>query len=238
MSNSQFKQLFTREATAGGFEPLFQAGDGSGFAAAQWPSAAPGRGAAPPATMDQVLAEARQQAAVLLEQAREEAEALAPQYVQEALQQARAEQVAAFQAAGRDLLEAVRREHEEALQRLERDMALLVADLVGRIVRETFAPSPEAIVPIVREAVQHLADSAHVRVIVAPEHDEALRAAYHELGAVLQEDARLEITISDGAEPFGCVAHGDHGSVDARLSTRLETIERTVREQVLGSEAA
>jgi flagellar biosynthesis/type III secretory pathway protein FliH len=75
-------------------------------------------------------------------------------------------------------------------------------------------------------------------VVIHPRHEEVVRQAQEELAACLSTDSRLEVLVREEVEPGGCVAHGDHGSVDARLSTQLQALRATVQETITGAEAA
>lgn len=175
-----------------------------------------------------MLDEARDQAAQIIAAAEQNAQLL----VQQAVRQARAEQTAAFQQAAAELLEAIDLRTGDYLQQLELQTASLVTGIVQRVLNLRFEDDPQTIVPVVRQALQELTESSRVQVVVAPEHGEAVRAAYAELAAVLPEQARLDLVITEKAAPLGCVAHGDHGSVDARLERRLQAIEEVVQDAI------
>jgi flagellar assembly protein FliH len=185
-------------------------------------------------TPEQVLGVAHDEAAQILAAARQQAQQLAEQAATEAYEQA----ATIFQQATADLLQTLEAQLPIFLQRLEHESAILLTDILRRILRERFTDDPEAIVPVVRQALQKLAESSRVQVMVAPQHEEPLRHAYKDLLAILADQARLEIVVSEEAEPFGCVAHGDHGSVDARLERRLQAIEQVVQDTITDAEAA
>jgi len=74
-------------------------------------------------------------------------------------------------------------------------------------------------------------------VVIAPVHEAAVREAQYQLARVLRDGAHLEIIVSETEAAFGCLAHGEHSSVDARLENRLDALQRAV-EQTLISDAA
>lgn len=214
-----------------GFVPLLGNAPPMGFSAVRMPSVRPladEPAPPPPPTPEQLLQAAREQAEKIVEAALGQTEERARQ----AEAEAREEQVLSFQAASAALLQDMREQVQETLQRLEREAAGLVGEIVRRVTAEHFQAQPEAIVPVVREALQAVGESARVQVIVAPQHEAPLRQAYHDLAGVLSSDSRLEITVDEEAHPFGCVVHGEHGSFDARLDTRLQAIEQMVHETV------
>lgn len=230
MPSPTFQTSFVNSAARGSFVVAF------GEAAAPFAAAAfatpPVVAPVPPPDPAQTLATARREAEALLAAARAEAEALVPQAIAEAQQTARAAEAAAFTLARDELLTELRREWEERLSALERDAALLVRDLLARLLHERHAADPAAVLPVVREALARLADSARVQLIVHPHHEPAVRAAHDELVQLLAADSRLEIVASADLTCGGCLAHGDHASVDGRLETQLGAVDAVLRKAV------
>jgi flagellar assembly protein FliH len=218
-----FTDLFGAPAATRRFGPFVVATVGS----------APGQ-ESPQRTAESIVEDARAEARAVVEQAREEACRL----TEETIAAVREEQTSAFAGATRSLLGSLEGEWAMALQRLELEGAGLVCEIVRRLLAEHFEAEPEAIVPLVREALQKVAESARVQVVIAPCHEEQLRHAHHELAAVLAEEARLEVVVEAGAAPYGCVVHGDHGSIDARLEGRLSAVEQVINETITGQQAA
>jgi len=216
-----------------GFAALFVARPRSADFGAGWPARLQGT---PSATARPSPLEAAQQAGSRAEQvlaeARAEAERLVAERVQSVTEEVRGQETAAFRQASQEQLQELRTRWEERLDELEREAAVLVSDIARRILHDHFAADETAILPVVREALQRLADSARVRVVVAPGHEAALRRARHELAATLTEDARLEIVVDEMMVPGGCLVHGDNASVDARLDTRLEALDQAIRDVV------
>jgi flagellar biosynthesis/type III secretory pathway protein FliH len=220
------------------FAALFVARPGSADFGAGWPPrqppgapSAPPSGLRPPSPLEAAHGPGRDAEQVLAE-ARAEAERLVAERVQSATAEVRGQETAAFRQASQELLQELRTRWEERLGDLEREAAVLVTDIARRILHDHFAADEGAILPVVREALQRLADSARVRVVVAPSHEATVRRARHELAAALAEDARLEIVVDEMMVPGGCLAHGDNASVDARLDTRLEAFDQAIRDVV------
>lgn len=222
-----FRPLFVTMSKAPSFRPLLE----------QTPEVAEATPAPPPdsapeqeaqAQAEALLAEAQAQAAQIIAAAQQNAQVLVEQAVGEAREQERA----VFAQASAELLEAIDARTRDHLEQLELQTATMVGGIVRRILNLRFEEDPSSIIPIVRQALQELTESSHVQVVVAPQHGETLREAYEELAGLLSGQARLDLIISDEAAPFGCVAHGDHGSVDARLDRRLQSIEEVVQDSI------
>lgn len=230
MPSSTFQTSFANPEARGAFVTAFADG-ASPFATAAWtksPVAAP----APAPDPAQTLANARREAETLLAAAQAEAEALVPQAIAAAQQEARAAEIAAFTVARDELLTELQRAWHERLDALERDAALLVGDLLARLLHERHEADPAAVLPVVREALGKLADSARVQLVIPPHHEPAVRAAHDELAQLLGGDSRLEIVTTAELTCGGCLAHGDHASVDGRVETQLGAVDAVLREAV------
>lgn len=236
-----FQPTFAPSAQSADFTPLFPASS-QAFSASLWgaPSAPPAAEpvAAPQPEAEDALAAAQAEAERLLADAQTRAEELVATQVKQAVDAARQEQAEAFDQASQALLTSLECSAKSRLDQIEKEMAQLLAHLLERLVHQQIAADDQAIVSLVHTALQHLADSQRVQVVVAPQHEPALRQVYGDLAAVLREDARLEIVVADTAEAAGCVVHGDRESIDARLSTRLAAIDQTIQLALLGDAAA
>ena len=226
-SSSAFQSWFEREAPTSGFVAL-TAGE---------PVGAKSTPAAPLPSAEDLLGQAREEAARLLADAEATARIRIEGAVAEAVDAARDEQVAAFTEAAETLLSDLRREWEARLEQVEREAAALVVAIARRVLHEHFAADETAILPLVREALRPLSDSQRVQVVIAPVHELAVREAQRQLAQVLRDGAQLEIIVSEAEAPFGCLTHGEQSSVDARLENRLDALQRAV-EQTLISDAA
>ena len=236
-----FERLFGPDPAPESFRPLSTTpASETGFALlaplAQ-PVASPGL---PPAaaTPEELVSQAREQAEAIVAEAQARAALLIQEQVAEAAREVREEQTEAFATAARELLTALREQWEAHLRYLEREAAGLVVAIARRVLHERFTADEAAIVPVVREALRPLADEKHVRVIVSPRHQAALQDAFGELARVLKENSHLEIVLTEAAEPFGCLVHGESSSVDARLENRLAALQEAAQEALLSDSAA
>ncbi len=160
------------------------------------------------------LGEARDEAARILEAAREEARAMQEQLraelAAEAREAARAELAAGYAELGR-----ARREALEGVEAAIGELAVAVAE---RIVFEALEAEPERVRTLVREATDRVRRATRVRVRVSP-----LDAAQ-----LLELDA--EVVEDDSITRGGCVVETELGDVDARLEVRLEALARALGE--------
>ncbi len=89
-----------------------------------------------------------------------------------------------------------------------------------RIVGEELVLAPERIVTIVREVLERARRARTVTVRVHPADAGALRRAFGEEGALVEEDPSLE--------RGGCVVATELGELDARLEVKLEELARAM----------
>lgn len=225
-------------AVAAHFETLLPTGQQAGFTSEANPPAEPEAGSVvAPEPVSFNLEAARQEAAEIVAAARVEAATLIAEQTAQAIQEERTIQRTQFAQVSQDLLTNLEKDWRRYQEIMERETAAVVVEIARQILQEHFEADPQAILPTVREAVRRLSDSSRVQVIIHPHHEAATRQAQEELLAFLRADSRLEITVSDEVEVGGCLVQGDHGSLDARLETRLTALDRVIG-QVLSEDKA
>lgn len=118
-----------------------------------------------------------------------------------------------------------------------RSDALEVAFLVARrIVEAELQTSSEALVGLVRAAVRRLGEARKIVVRLSPPDAEAVNALLASRGAATLSGiatAHVEVMPDSALERGDCVVEGDLGSVDGRLSTRLEELRRALEDAAL-----
>lgn len=227
---TDFAPLFTAGGTVEVFEPLWGEGARSGAftALGAFPRMETPAAAQTPADREEILRQAHEQAAQIIAAAVATGAARVEQAATEAAAAERETQARAFQTVAEEFLEAWRRQSAARVAEIEREAARLVVGVARRVLHEHFKADEAAIIPVVREALRPFADAEHVAIIVAPQHQPALRAAQDELARVLRDTAQLEVVPVDGAEPYGCVVRSDESSVDARLEPRLHAFQTAI----------
>jgi flagellar assembly protein FliH len=105
-----------------------------------------------------------------------------------------------------------------------------IADLVIRVaalvVRDTVAQHPEAIVPVVREAVAQVRDEDRLTVRLHPEDLAILRDAVEEIGQ--QVGTRIVLREDRSIARGGCLVETSRGLVDSRLESKLAVLHDLV----------
>lgn len=107
------------------------------------------------------------------------------------------------------------------------EMVLQIAD---KVLTQHVIDVPQAVLPLVREAIKKVQDQPKVVVRVAPEAYEYVLPARAELQSMLDGDAVLEIAADESMQLGDCILDSPNGTVDARLTTQLEQIRQAVRD--------
>lgn len=186
-----------------------------------------------------LLANAREEAQRIIEQAHERArqleqeaednvEALMLQRVNQELQRISDEQTAAFGKAAERLIDQVNQAAQTRIDELSDRVAALVAGITSRVIRRKVAAEDEIIVGVVSEAIQELTDAGFLRLVVNPADEAILSAHEQTLLRQLGKVSQLEIVTDSAVERGGCLIASDHGEMDARVSSQLDEIWKRV----------
>lgn len=126
------------------------------------------------------------------------------------------------------IIEEARRTKIEILSSMETDMVRLVLAIAKKVIVADLMIQPEAIADIIRQAIANLDDPDNLRVYVNPADISVITDAINwgglnEIGSRdIDVEVKGDLRISRG----GGVIESAGGSIDARLETRLETVEK------------
>jgi flagellar assembly protein FliH len=187
---------------------------------------------------------ARQEAALILENARREAEEVRQQAREQGYADGLKEGVEQGKNEGReeglgelkgaldrwmtmgDALSEAWRLRFEGLEEEIKDLAVTTAE---KLVQSHLAASPEAILGVVRDALRHAAEAELVTVLLNSKDVAIVRGAREELAALLRGTGRFEIMESDKVEPGSCVVETKTQVIDASRKTRLGNLRDSMR---------
>ncbi len=167
---------------------------------------------------EQILEQARSEAAELVRDAKDQAEQI----------RARAEEEGAArgkEAAAAALLEAAA-EREEVLGAADQELAGVVLEAARRVVRRELRMSPADVSSLVESLLEQVRSAKAVVVSVHPDDVARVRsilearAGSAEGGFSVQEDPTIE--------PGGCVMTSELGQLDARIETQLAALETAI----------
>ena len=114
--------------------------------------------------------------------------------------------------------------------RAENDIAEILIMAIEKILPQHFIDVPKDILPVLREAINHVRDQKEIKVHVEPNSYDLVLVARNEFQSMLTDGtAVLEIVSDDALKPGDCVIETPNGGVDARLSTQLEIMKNAIQ---------
>jgi type III secretion protein L len=108
----------------------------------------------------------------------------------------------------------------------EPDMVRLAMAVARKLLGGELEARPEAVACIVRDALAGIRQARRVTITVHSSQAAALRTQLHTLE--LAASCEVQVTAREDLDPAGCLIDSDFGIIDARLETRLATLERAL----------
>lgn len=181
--------------------------------------------AAAEAKAQQLVLDARQEAARILA----DAQAQATKWRQDAYQggylegqeSAQAEWEARLKQAA-DLLNGSIEARHALFTQSEGEVVRLAIEIARKVVHKELELDPQLVAGMAKEALKHLGSRTHIRIHLNPNDIPVLEARMKELTPLARE---IELVADDGITPGGCLVEGSSGRVDARIETQIATIE-------------
>ncbi len=130
-------------------------------------------------------------------------------------------------------LENLRTQTERLAEQARADALEIGFQVARRILTTELTTSPQPLFALVRSAVQRSGESRHLVVRLSPTDLSRIDAAGG-LSAVGLAVAQLELRADPSLSVGDCVVEADFGSVDGRLSTRLDALRRVVAKAIEG----
>lgn len=106
------------------------------------------------------------------------------------------------------------------------DIALAITEKILACEIDT---NSQAVVAIVKSAMDKVRDQSQITVRVNPADFEFVVAAKNELEAILQREQSVEFSADQTVSRGGCVIDSAFGSADARLETQLQAVRAIIR---------
>lgn len=155
-------------------------------------------------------------------QGRQEGESQIRQEQQQLLTDARAQ--------ADEIINTARRESKQYISQAENEIAEIAMDVVSKILPQHFIDVPQIILPVVRQAILKVKDQTDVVVHVAPGAFDLVDMAKMEFQLLLEGNAKLSVVSDDSLSEGDCLLETPNGTVDAKLSTKLESVRRSIQE--------
>lgn len=134
----------------------------------------------------------------------------------------------------RQILEEARRSKMEILNSLEADMVRLVLAIAKKVVVTDLMLQPAAIVDIIRQAISNLDEPENLRIYLNPA-DIAMVVDAIDWGGLTEignRDIPAEVKGDSRISRGGAMLESSGGTIDARLETRLENVEKAFMDVV------
>ncbi|MCC7106573.1 MAG: hypothetical protein IT307_15650 [Chloroflexi bacterium] len=127
-----------------------------------------------------------------------------------------------------DIARSARLEAERFTRSLESQVVELSLVIAQRIVEREVRLDPAIVLPVVRAALQEIADAAELRLRVNPVDHPLVSAHWAGLATdgLIQ---RCELVADERVEPAGCVLETGIGQIDAQLPAKLEQVGTILR---------
>ncbi|MGW8186586.1 MAG: FliH/SctL family protein [Desulfobacterales bacterium] len=149
---------------------------------------------------------------------------------------------AGFESAA-DKIESLKRMLDEAVEALrhaqiriqsdtEKEIVELVLAVAGRIVGREVQTNREAIVTVVREALQKVENLDAVVIKMNPADIDFLNRLRLPLAGLSRNSDGLRIEADDSVGIGGCLVETDGGDIDARIESRLRIVEEAFRKKL------
>lgn len=116
------------------------------------------------------------------------------------------------------------------VQNAENEIAEIAMEIVNHVLPQHFIDVPTLILPLVRKALLKVKDQSEVHVRVAPESYDLVLMGRSEFQGLLEGQALLEVHSDQSLTVGDVVIETPNGNVDARLSTQLELIRKSIQD--------
>ena len=127
-------------------------------------------------------------------------------------------------------LQDAKEQTSEYFIRAEDDIAKVVMMAIEKILPQHFLDVPQVILPVVREAINHVRDQKQIKVHVEPFSYDLVLMARSEFQSMLSDGtAIIEVVSDDALKPGDCVIETPNGGVDARLSTQISLMKKSIQ---------
>ena len=118
----------------------------------------------------------------------------------------------------------------EYFVRAEDDIVKVVMMAIEKILPQHFLDVPQVVLPVVREAINHVRDQKEIKIHVEPYSYDLILMARSEFQSMMTDGTAIVEVVSDEAlKPGDCVIETPNGGVDARLSTQLDLMKKAVQ---------
>jgi len=174
------------------------------------------------------IPKAKSEAQKIIEQAYAEAEKVRQEAREEGRREGRDEAAANIEQSLSTLNQAVK-ERKKIIKDAEGEILRLALKVAEQIIRSEVSLHRDVSLNIVSEAIGRVSDREQIIVKVNREDAEYLKRYKDRLAGMLDGVKSFSIIEDSNIEPGGCVIETNLGFIDARISTKLKSIEEALK---------
>jgi flagellar assembly protein FliH len=183
--------------------------------------------AAAPAAMASDVPKAKTEAQKILDAALSEADGIREEAREAGREEGRAESSARIEEAMETVNQAVK-ERKKIIKDSESEILRLAIKVAEQIIRSEVSMHRDVCLNIVAEAISRVSDREQIIVRVNREDAEYLKRYKDRLAGMLDGVKSFSIIEDANVEPGGCVIETNLGFIDAKISTKLKSIEESL----------
>lgn len=186
------------------------------------------RPAQPTVVAPQEVPKARTEAQKIIDEAVRQSEAIRREAQKAGQEAARAESAAHISEALETLNQAVK-ERKAIIRDAEQEVLTLSLKIAEQIIRSEVSLHRDVCLNIVAEAIARVSDREQIIVRANREDAEYLKRYKDRLAGMLDGVKSFSILEDTSIEPGGCIIETNLGFIDAKISTKLKSIEEALR---------
>lgn len=190
-------------------------------------------------TADELIEEAREQAAELIAAAQVEADAIRSDAYKlgyddgynvglNALEGERS----SFHTRIAEIEKEIETQVEESWRSIEPEILDLSVDIARKIVREEITLKPEIVLKMIKHGITQIKDRQEIRLHVNPSSYELVRGHKEEILSSCDGIRNLEVVDDRRVGVGECMIETSNGNLDARVETQLSEVRRVLQEEL------
>lgn len=183
------------------------------------------------------LAEVRQKAAKIVEQAQADAVKIRSDAMEQGRKAAQAaaekslksqfdQQVQSVLPAVKTIASQVAQAKHVWAKSWETNLVKLAVAISRRVIRREVSQFPEITFDLVREAIDLASGAARIRVLLHPADHASLKSHYDAIRDSMKDLGNIEIVADPAIGQGGCRLETEYGEIDQRIATQLDRIEK------------
>lgn len=115
---------------------------------------------------------------------------------------------------------------------MEQEVVELALHVARKVIRHELTVSKDAIVCVVKEAMNKLDDPGKISIRLNPDDLKRIRGAGERLKSVMENIDNIHFEEDAGMECGGCYIQTEYGEIDARIEKQLHAIEEAFRSEM------